>query len=165
MNKLLKNKLVVVGIIVVVVLGIIGGGTYYLLKGDNSEAPLYQDSSDINVKPITADEIGLVLTPTSNGKQIKLEITKLAGIDSIEYDVSYDAEVTDEGQTAIVSRGVSGSPLKVGTDSKVSRVLDLGTCSRNVCKYDKVVGKVTFTIRVNYKDGTVGGIEEKVSLD
>lgn len=165
MNKLLKNKLVLIGIIVIVVLGVLGGGAFYLLKGDSSEAPLYQDSTDINVKPITADEIGLILTPTSNGKQIKLEITKLTGIDSIEYDVSYDAEVTDEGQTAIVSRGVSGSPLKVGSDSKMSRVLDLGTCSRNVCKYDKVVGEVTFTIRVNYKDGTVGGVEEKVALN
>lgn len=152
-------------LVIVVVLGLVGGGAYYLLKGDSSTPSPYQDAQDQNVKKVTAEEIGLTLTPTANGKQVKMEITKLDGISSIEYDVSYDAEVVEEGETQTVSRGVSGAPLEVTSgESKLSRTLDLGTCSKNVCKYDKVVGEVTFSIRINYTDGTVGGVEEKISV-
>lgn len=159
----MKNKLVVIAVVVVLLVAGIGGFVFFQSKkGAASQAPIEEGLGAVTkMKP---SDIGLVLTPKSDGKIINLKATKLDGIESIEYDVSYDAEVTDEGDTLVVPRGVAGSPLEVKGQSELSRDLDLGTCSRNVCKYDKVVSDVTFTIRVNFKDGTVGAIETKVKI-
>lgn len=162
MEFLKKNKLVVIAVVVVLLVVGVGGFVFLQSRNTASQAPIEEGLDQVTkMKP---EDIGLVLTPKSDGKIINLKATKLDGVKSIEYDVSYDAEVTDEGETLVVPRGVAGSPLEVDGESEISRDLDLGTCSRNVCKYDKVVSDVTFTIRVNFTNGTVGGIEAKVKI-
>lgn len=158
-----KNKGVVIGTVIVIVILIVGSLLFLFPKSETT-TQIPANSSN-NIKKLTPFDIGLILTPRSDGKAINMKITKLKGIVSVEYDVSYDAEVTDEGETAVVPRGVSGSPVKITAgESEIERDLDLGTCSKNVCKYDKVVSDVTFTLRINFKDGTIGGVETKIKL-
>lgn len=157
-----KNKLLLVAIAVVVILaGVLG----YVFWPKTAEESLFPQGSSKNIKQMSPEDIGLVLTPIKNGKAIRMEVTKLEGISSIEYDVSYDARVTDEGEEIVVPRGVAGSAIQIKPgESSVERDLDLGTCSRNVCKYDQVESDIEFVIRVNFTNGEIGSVEAKVSL-
>lgn len=160
--NIFKNKLLITAALVVVVL--VGVLAYVLWPKQSEESPFPSGESQ-NVKQMSTEDIGLILTPIKNGKAIRMEITKLDGISSIEYDVSYDARVTDEGEEIVVPRGVAGSAIQIKPgESSVERDLDLGTCSRNVCKYDQVESDVKFVIRVNFTNGEVGSVEAKVSL-
>lgn len=164
MQALLKNKLFLIGVIVVVIL--IGAGVWFFMgRGGSSGDQAAGDDISQNVVTVKPEEIGLVLTPRADGKAITMKITKLNGIKSIEYDVSYDANVIDEGETVTVPRGVVGSAILVMPgDSEVSRDLDLGTCSRNVCKYDDVVGPVKFVLKVTYTSGKVASVEKSINI-
>lgn len=161
MGNIFKNKLLLAAIAVVIVL--VGILIYiFIPKEDTSPFP---SESLQNIKQLTPDDIGLILTPIKGGKAITMEITKLDGISSIEYDVSYDARVTDEGEEIVVPRGVAGSAIQIKPgESSVKRDLDLGTCSRNVCKYDQVESDIKFVIRINFTNGEVGSVEAKISL-
>lgn len=159
---LFKNKLLLAAVAVIIILiGVMG----YIFWPKGSEESLFPSGGSQNVKQMSAEDIGLVLTPIKNGKAIRMEVTRLDGISSIEYDVSYDARVTDEGEEIVVPRGVAGSAIQIKPgETSVERDLDLGTCSRNVCKYDQVESDVAFIIRVNFTNGEVGSVEAKVNL-
>lgn len=163
-NSMKLSKPVIIAVAAVVLLAV-GVAALLVFFPKNSDTVTKSTNSSANVKKLSPEDIGLNLTVRPDKKGIVMKITKLAGISSVEYDVSYDAKVNDEGQDAVVPRGVSGSPIQVKAgDSEISRDLDLGTCSKNVCKYDNVVSDVTFTIRVNYANGEIGGVETKISL-
>ncbi len=162
MEKLLKNKLLLVGIVVLILVLGIGGFLFFQSRGGATQEEVIEEVTD--VKTLKPEDIGLELSISDDNKIISLEAAKLDGITSIEYDISYDAEVTEDGQDFVAVRGVTGNlDIKSG-ESVVSKDIDLGTCSRNVCKYDNVVGAITFNIRVNYSNGEVGGIETKLEL-
>lgn len=166
MNFLKKNKIVV---IVVAILLLAGVGTVVLLGGSNttsSDEPGI--ASEKPVKIISADEIGLTLSFRADKKAINMNITKLDGISSVEYEVTYDANVTadasGDSESGITQRGVVGSPIPVNGASSIKRSIDLGTCSKSVCKYDNVVSDVKFVIKVTYINGDVAAVEESISL-
>jgi len=164
MKNLLKNKLALIIIVVVIILLIVGGVLFSKFHGSAKGLPTSGDQSQ-NVETLSPDAIGLVLTPRADGKAINMKVTKLTGIKSIEYDVSYDANVTEEGQTANVPRGVVGSAIEVKSgDTVVQRDLDLGTCSRNVCKYDDVVGPIKFVLKITFTDGRVASVSKSITL-
>lgn len=162
MEFIKKNK--VLFIVLAVVLVFAAGGLYFLTGSAKKEVKT-PTTEEIQAKSINPEEIGLVLTPKADKKAVVMEITKLEGIQSVEYEVSYDAEVTDEGQTTDVPRGAVGSPIQVkSTDSSIKREITLGTCSANVCKYDKVTSSIKFVIKVTFKNGDLGSVEKEISL-
>lgn len=166
MKKKKKKLLLIGGIIVLLIIA--GAG---LLFAFNSSAPP-QKPSDLapgeqKVKMLKPEDIGLTLTPRNDKKAVNMRITKLSGIKSIEYEISYDADVvdTESGQKNTTPRGVVGSPIEIkDSDTEIRREIELGTCSRNICKYDKVVSDVKFVIKVTYKNGDVGSVEQKIAL-
>lgn len=161
----MKNKWIIIAVVAVVILGILGAGAYFLLGGQSSESSLNTLNNGQEVKKLTSEDIGLTLTVRPDKKGIILKVSKLEGITSVEYELSYDAEETQEGETAIVPKGVVGSPIVVTPgESSISRDLDLGTCSKNVCRYDKIKSDISVAVKVNYKNGTVGGVNTKISL-
>lgn len=163
MKNIFKNKIVLVVIVVVIILGGVG---FFLMQGkggSSTEDSIFDETQE--VKQLSPEDIGLTLTPKQNGEVIGMQIANLEGVESIEYEVSYDAEVEDGGDVITVPRGVAGAPIEVGSKSEIEIDIDLGTCSRNVCKYDNVVSEVKFAIRINYSNGEIGGVEATVSLD
>ena len=166
MNFLKKNKVLV---IIVSLLLLAGAVTAFILG--NATSSLSTDESGIiekSVKVISADEIGLTLSFRADKKAINMNITKLDGVESVEYEVTYDANVTADASgdsaSGITQRGVVGSPIPVNGASSIKRSIDLGTCSKNVCKYDNVVSDVKFVIKVTYSNGEIGSVEESISL-
>lgn len=140
------------------------GGVMVLSKKSDVKPQVVPDEQS-KVKNIKAEDIGLSLKPRVDSKAVILTISKLNGILSVEYEVSYDAEVTEGGQTQVVPRGVTNSPIEVkSSDREIKREVELGTCSRNVCKYDNVKSEVKFVIKVNYKNGDTGSVEKSIAL-
>ena len=115
-----------------------------------------------NIKQIAPSDIGLELSLRFDKKAVVMTLTKLTGVKSIEYELSYDAEETVEGETSTVPKGVVGSPIEVAGKSEIKREILLGTCSANVCRYDKVKSDIKIVVRVNYENGEVGAAESTV---
>lgn len=166
MKWIKKNKIILTIILVVLVL--VGIGVFLVFGKGKVVVQQALDVSEKPVKKISADDIGLSLVPRNDKKAIILQISKLDGISSLEYEVTYDAKVTDttgDEQSGTTQRGVVGSPIAVKSgDSEIKRTIDLGTCSRNICKYDNVVSAVKFVIKVTYSNGDVGSVEEEITL-
>jgi hypothetical protein len=154
------DKKIIIGIVAFLIL-LIGVGGFFYFKSQNSgnDEASTEEVSQTVAKKVSAEEIGLTLTPTQNNQVIMMSITKLSGIESLDYEVTYDA--IENGET--VERGAIGT-VELKGESSIDRKIDLGTCSRNVCKYDKGVKSVKFVLRINYKDGSVGEVNENVTF-
>jgi len=138
-----------------------GAGAYFILGQKSTEQPVQvEEIEELIIEEVSADDIGLVLTPSRDNKSVKMEISKISDIYSIEYEVSYEAE----GKEGNVPRGVIGTVEVKDNSLEIERDILLGTCSSNVCRYDTVISDIKFVIRINYKDGKIGSVEEEVSL-
>lgn len=86
----------------------------------------------------------VTLTPREDGKELTLDIKGIKNATTVEYELQYFS--------GDLSRGVIGTVELEGEDN-LSRKLLLGTCSRNVCKYDENVSQGTLTLRFRAKVG------------
>lgn len=159
------NKWVIIGIVIVVLAIVAGAGAYFLMGGTSSDKTLNTLNQGQQIKKLTSSDIGLTLTVRPDKKGVILKVTKLTNIASVEYELSYDALETQDGETAVVPKGVVGSAIQVKPgDTEISRNLDLGTCSKNVCRFDNVKSDISAAVKVTYKDGTVGGVNTTIKL-
>jgi flagellar basal body-associated protein FliL len=162
-----KNKGVIVAIVVVLVL-LLGGGGYYFMSA--KKAPVEEEQADQTdqVLTLSPEEIGLTVEPKSDKKAVKIKIEKAGDIKSIEYQVTYEADSTAEekaeGGDPRVQRGITGDADMSGA-SYESDWLDLGSCSRNVCRYDTGVEKVDVTLKVVKKNGKTYEAQKSIDLN
>ncbi len=159
----IKKNLAVVIVIVVIVLGL--GGFVLWSRSSGGEAITPQDEESIDVKQVSPEDIGMTVEFRADGKAVILKLTKLAGIKSIEYEASYDAEETNEGETIVVPKGAVGSPIDVTGESEIEREVLLGTCSAAVCRYDKVMSDIKFLVKINFENGEVGAAEATLPIE
>jgi len=85
------------------------------------------------------------LTPRADGREFTLDITRVKNTDTVEYELVY----LSQG----IQRGVIGS-VTLNGESNLSRKMLLGSCSKNVCKYDEGVEQGTLTLRFRGSTGT-----------
>ncbi len=150
---------------VVAVLLVVSGYLLFAQKPKAEVEPVVQDQS---VQSISAEDLGLTLTAKPDGKAVKFEIAQLDGIKSLEYELTYEADSTaqeqSEGGEPRVQRGITGdADILSGKSSYESEWLDLGSCSRNVCRYDSGVESVSLTLKLNKADGKI--LQSEKSLD
>ena len=150
----------IIGVIAVVVLGI-GGYCIWARSQNQGLTPRREELQ--NAKQMEPEDIGLELTLRSDKKAVIVRATNVSGIKSFEYELTYDAEVTEDGETVVVPRGAVGELTIRG--AVASAEVDLGTCSANVCKYDKVVSNIKVVIKVNFENGEIGAVEDEIPLD
>src|SRR3989338_6883344 len=158
--EFIKKNALIVGLIVVVVLGI---GGFFVWNQFQSQTITPKGEEQQNVKQMSPEDIGLELTLRSDGKAVIVKATKVEGIKSFEYELTYDAQVTEDGESATVPRGAVGELTIRGGIAQAE--VDLGTCSANVCKYDKVVSDVKVVIKVNFENGEIGAVEDTILLE
>lgn len=155
---MMKNRNMMIAAIVGAVL-LLGGG--FFLWVNSGKAPekkeMEQTLQKEEIKTIDPSQLGLTLTARGDKKAVNLEIANLTGLKSIEYELSYIAK-------GDIPRGVIGSIEIKPTDKKVARELLLGTCSKNVCKYDEGVTEATLIVKVTKTDDSVLQSEKKISL-
>jgi hypothetical protein len=131
----MRKYLTIVGIFIGVL--IFFGGLFWFIKGKKPPSEIglptpAQTSVALEERPYVS------LIPRADGHELKLKVENLNYVQSVEYELVYF--VGD------VSRGVIGSVDLKGENS-FSRDLLLGSCSRNVCKYDEGVSEGILTLR------------------
>lgn len=165
-----KNLIIILAVLIIVV-GLGGGYFLFARKSNNTTSQQTQQSQgqDMeNVQTLSPDDIGLSLSASDDNKQVQFKISKVQGIKSIEYELTYEADATaqekEEGADAQVQRGITGdATIDINDSSYTSPWLDLGTCSSGTCHYDTGVTSVDLVLKVT-KDGKVYQVEKKLDL-
>ncbi|MEK7559125.1 MAG: hypothetical protein AAB521_02360 [Patescibacteria group bacterium] len=149
MNKILKDKKILVGIAVVVLAVIIAGG-FFVLSANKNNKPASSGIEEEQVLALSPEEIGLSLTLGEDGQRVIMEISKVEDIKSLEYQLSYNSK--DD-----IPRGVIGTVDIKG--SSIKKEIVLGTCS-DVCHYDEEISNIKIIIKVIKTDGKAYQVEK-----
>ena len=157
--EFIKKNAIIFGLILVVVLG---AGGFFLWSRSQNQTISPKGIEEQNVKQMSPADIGLQLSLRADGKAVIVKASKIDGIKSFEYELTYDAIVSEDGETATVPRGAVGE-LTIKGGIAQSEV-DLGTCSANICKYDKVVSEVKVVIKVIFENGEIGAVEDSIPI-
>lgn len=155
---LLKNKWVLIGVAAVVV--IIGISIYVVSSNNSNGLTTEEETIEEEAVEMTPEEIGLILEPSKNGKEVVMTIGDTSKFTSFEYEMNYEAEVDGE----MVSRGAIGSG-EVEGEKKIERSITIGTCSSGTCKYDTGVKKISFVLRLNLKTGETALVKSDLNLE
>lgn len=133
-----KAALIIIPILILLVVG----GFVVSGKGSSPKEPSVTPTPTVESVPVTtleeANPYGAEITSRTDKKAVFLKITSFPeGLKTIEYELNYEA---NEGP-----RGVLGT-INYKGEQNLKREILLGTCSKNVCRYDEGVTKVTLTI-------------------
>ncbi len=151
MKNILKEKKVLVGIVAVVLAVLIVGGIF-ILSSKKASNSAQQTSQEEQVLTLSPDDIGLSLTLQPDGKKIIMEVGKIEGITSFEYQLLYNSK-------GDVPRGVIGT-IDVKGDT-IKKEIVLGTCS-DVCHYDEDVSDIKIIVKVVKTDGKTYQVEKSL---
>jgi hypothetical protein len=161
-----KNVRIAIGVVLGVVLLL--GGLYFFANRSTS-VPVDKTSNENAVQTIKPEEIGLKMEASPDKKKVKFSIKKADGIKSMEYELVYEADLPPadrvEGGEDRVTRQVAGdADIKAGDSSYASQWLDLGSCSKAVCKYDQGVTKIDITLKIVKSDNKVYQVIDSLNL-
>lgn len=144
----MKNrKLLYVGLaIAVVVTGLV---VYWVVSSPGTEEPIAQDvETSEEIVPLDPSVTVTVKKSRAKDNTVVVTATGLGGkMVSVAYEVTYDSQGLVKGVN-------SGSkPIDVSGKDSFDREIYLGTCSRNVCKADAGVKKVTVVLEFTNSSG------------
>lgn len=162
-----KNKNVQTGLIIFLVIAILGGGYFFVAgKSKTKKEPVATQTQDV-ITSLTAEALGLSMEMSPDNKKVRIIIDNAKDIKIIEYQITYEADATaqelSEGGEDRVARGITGE-AKVKSGSFESEWLDLGSCSKNVCKYDTGVTSLELTLKITKKDGKLYEASDTLEL-
>ena len=110
-----------------------------------------------------------ILSPRRDGNALVLNLKRTASYDAITYELAYTSkteEVAMEGTkikstsgdgeggatSGVIDRGVQGKIDTKDKKGEYEQEILFGTCSKNVCKYDKGVENGTLTLHIRKRD-------------
>lgn len=152
---MLKNKKLLIPLIVVVLL-VLTGGVYLFNARRGSSAPTDIQPTIEVIPTIIPSELGLSLKVSADGKRVIMTITNTKDLTGVDYELSYTAK-------GGIPRGAIGHIDIEEPGKAVSQEIVLGTCS-DVCHYDEGVTSVKLVVKVTKTDGKVYQAEEKLDL-
>lgn len=158
---MLKDKKVIVGI-VLVVLVLLGGGYYVMGMNKTSTEENLIVEEEMTVQTLSPESIGLDLEFRKDGKAAKIIIGKAAGLEAVEYQISY--QKNQEGED--VPEGLIGDidMTKVSGGAVETEYREFGTCSSGTCRYDDVTSPIKITLKITKDDGKVYQSEKTFEL-
>lgn len=162
---IIAHKITVILAIVLIVLGIFGwlGVQKFTAK----------PSGPVEEVDLTFDADGpyAILSPRRDGNAVLLNLKRTASYDAITYELAYTSkseEVAMEGtkvkatskpnadgessSTGVIDRGVQGTIDTKDKKGEYEQEILFGTCSKNVCKYDKGVENGTLVLHIKKGD-------------
>src|SRR3989344_1314621 len=151
----LKNIKLTLGLILLVVI-VVTGGVFVYQKFISPES-----QSDLEEVDLAFDAEGpyALLLPRRDGNALILSLKRTSSYDEISYELAYTSLVdevvvensrsksTDDGEGGgeSIDRGVVGIINVAQKKGEYEQEILFGTCSKNVCKYDKGVENGTLT--------------------
>jgi len=148
-----KRKMTV--ILIVLLLLIVAGGFITFQKFTSSGG--VAEEIDISFDPEGAYAL---LLPRRDGNALILNLKRTASYDEISYELAYTSlpdtttvsgiKVTDEegSVSGSIDRGVSGTIDTKDKKGEYEQEILFGSCSKNVCKYDKGVENGTLSLKI-----------------
>ncbi len=154
-----KKIFIIGGVVCGIVLVIVG---YFVFGKKQPSAPVEQiaqaEEEQVVIATIAPVDLGLTFTARSDSRAVKFAIANLAGIQSIDYEVSYLAK-------GDIPRGAIGHvEVKPSEKSVSTNYIDLGTCSSGKCKYDEGVTSVKLLLKIVKDDGKTYSTETFLDL-
>lgn len=148
--------------ILVLALVLLGGLGYLGIQKFTSKPVAPIEEVDL---PFDAEGSYGLLFPRRDGNALILNIKRTSSYDSISYDLAYTSipdEVAveggkikgnmgdegDQGNKGGIDRGVVGNIDSKEKKGEYEQEILFGTCSKNVCKYDKGVENGTLTLHI-----------------
>ena len=152
MNNKKLITIVAIGLVVLV------GGGFLVLSSNEKTAPEQVEQAPVEeqISTIKPEDIGLVLTTSSNNRKVILEVKNTQDITGLDYELSY----TSKGD---IPRGVIGHVDIKQPGRKVVQEITLGTCS-DVCHYDEDVSDIKLILKVAKTDGTTSQVEKSLEI-
>lgn len=139
----MKKKLTIILVLIAILL--LAVGAFLVIWGKNKSKIADKEIQEPKTLETPLVERPFVaLIPRADGKEFTMEISRIKNTKTIEYEVVY----LSQG----LSRGVIGS-IETNGENEVSRKMLLGSCSKDVCKYDEGVEEGTLTLRFRGTDG------------
>jgi len=121
------------------------GGVFWFLKGRGPVEPK-EVPEEIAPEWTLEERPYITLTPREDGREFKMRIEGVKDTKLIDYELVYFSNE--------ISRGVTGS-IDLGGATMIEKDLLLGSCSKNVCKYDENVTEGTLSLRFQNSEGKV----------
>src|SRR3989338_3685758 len=144
-----RNVQMTLGVIVVVLIVGLFASTMNKKSASKSTSNKQDVLPEVEILPTVDSSVQVSLTADKLKQEATLEISSVpAGTISIEYELSYDADV--DGNK--VPKGAIGT-IEFDGEDPVSREITMGTCSSGTCKYDKGVEKIKATLKFSGKYG------------
>ncbi len=160
-EKYLKDKriLVIIGV-AVLALVLVVVSVFLMMRNSNSSQNAQQAASPLEAPVLTLQpsDIGLTLVEAANMQTATMTITKTSDITSVDYQLSYNAEVA--GQS--IPRGTIGHADVKTPGQPITQKMVFGTCS-DVCHYDTGITQVQLIVKVTKTDGKVYQVEQAVA--
>ena len=160
-QKYLKDKRVLVAATVAVLaLVLIVVGVFMLTMGSSSSQNPQQAAAptEVPVLSLQPSDIGLTLVEAANMQTATMTITKTSDITSVDYQLSYNAEVA--GQS--IPRGTIGHADVKTPGQTITQKMVFGTCS-DVCHYDTGITEIKLIVKVTKTNGKVYQVEQAVA--
>jgi hypothetical protein len=144
----MKNKALIIGLVLVVLLGVTGFVVYKAVFSNAPKTVVKEEEVVDVLPPVDASVVVTVAKSKTADNTVAMSATGLAGkMVSVAYELTYDSQGLIKGVN-------SGSkPTDVTGKDTFEREIYLGTCSRNVCKPDVGVTKVSIVLEFTDKDG------------
>jgi hypothetical protein len=144
----MKNKMTLIYAGLALLLLVTGGIVWKVIGGKAPVTPVKEEQVVEILPPVDAAVIVTVKKSTSAANTVVMGVAGLSGkMVSIGYELSYESQGLVKGVN-------SGSkPIDVAGKETFERDIYLGTCSRNVCKPDAGVTKVSVVMEFTGTDG------------
>ncbi len=140
---------------------LIGGGFAFQKFNYSNSAPV--EEVDL---PFAAEGPYALTFPRKDGNAMILNLKRTASYDAISYELAYtskaeevkvaggreDGESGNSGNSGSIDRGVVGNIDVSEKKGEYEQEILFGTCSKNVCKYDKGVENGTLTLHIRKGD-------------
>ena len=146
----MKNKLGIIAVILVLLIVGTGVVVYNSIFSSDPTVEIEEQDEDLveNIPPVDASVIVEVSRSSKEPNTVIMKASGLAGkMVSVGYELTYDSEGLGKGVTS------GSSPIDTTGKDNFERDVYLGTCSRNVCKPDVGVTKVSVVLEFTDKDG------------
>lgn len=137
------NKTVI--IVLVVIIGLLSGTGFLVYKVLTKPVINNQETEEVVEEELPVISESIKVTASKSKTAANTVVLEAAGMEGkyswVEYELTYDSEGLIKGVN-------SGSkPIDVSGKPKFEREVYLGTCSRNVCKPDVGVDKVSVSLK------------------
>lgn len=146
------NIILAAGLIIVVLLGYF---TYQKFIA-NKQQEVVVEETDLSFDP---EGPYALLYPRRDGNALVLNLKRTASYDKISYELAYTSQPDnttsnskksdgEENTAGTIDRGVMGELNTKDKKGEYEQEILFGTCSKNVCKYDKGVENGTLTLHI-----------------